>query len=80
MKWFIYVYKNILILFNYDSAESERKKLIMNKTIYDHRTGETVMESGSYISQSGKVKDLKAGEPFPVCPDSGRVTTWGQAK
>jgi hypothetical protein len=51
----------------------------MKGTIYDHHTGETVMESGSYISQSGKVKDLKAGEPFPACPDSGRETTWGHA-
>jgi hypothetical protein len=52
----------------------------MKETIYDHRTGETVMESGSYLSQSGKVKDLKAGEPFPACPDSGRETSWGHAK
>jgi hypothetical protein len=52
----------------------------MKETIYDHRTGETVMESGSYISQSGKVKNLKAGELFPACPDSGRETTWGHAK
>jgi hypothetical protein len=56
------------------------KEIEMNETIYDHRTGETVLESGSYISQSGKIKDLKAGEPFPACPDSGRETTWGLAK
>jgi hypothetical protein len=52
----------------------------MKVTIYDHRTGETVLESGSYISQSVNVKDLKAGEPFPACPDSGIETTWGLAK
>jgi hypothetical protein len=50
----------------------------MKETIYDHRTGETVIETGSYLSQSGKIIDLKAGEPFPVCPDSGRETTWGK--
>lgn len=51
----------------------------MKETIYDHRTGETVMESGSYLSQPGRVKVLKAGETFPPCPDSGRKTTWEHA-
>jgi hypothetical protein len=51
----------------------------MKETFYDHRTGETVMELGSYLSQSGKIKVLRAGEPFPPCPNSGRETTWGHA-
>jgi hypothetical protein len=51
----------------------------MKESFYDHRTGETVTELGSYLSQSGKVIVLKEGELFPRCPDSGRKTTWGQA-
>jgi hypothetical protein len=68
------------INFIYDSTESERKDEInMKETFYDHRTGETVMVLGSYLSQSGKIIVLKAGERFPHCPDSGKETNWGHA-
>ncbi|MGG1519785.1 hypothetical protein ABE504_30570 [Paenibacillus oryzisoli] len=41
-----------------------------------HRTNETVEETGAYICEAGKVQELTQGDKFPNCPVSGTATTW----
>ncbi|MEQ6377073.1 hypothetical protein RZN22_08365 [Bacillaceae bacterium S4-13-58] len=46
----------------------------MNKREY--RTGQGVPAKGEYICQSGERARFEQNEKFPVCPISGKDTTW----
>jgi hypothetical protein len=43
-----------------------------------YRTGQGVPVKGEYTCQSGERLTLDANEEFPVCPISGKDTTWRQ--
>jgi hypothetical protein len=42
----------------------------------DYRTGERVAEPGGFVCEVGQRRDLREGDEFPTCPESGRETTW----
>jgi hypothetical protein len=45
-----------------------------NREIY--RTGQGVPKEGEYVCQSGERVTLRSEEDFPMCPVSGKETTW----
>jgi hypothetical protein len=42
----------------------------------DYRTGDRVIEPGAFVCEVGQRRDLREGDEFPACPESGRETTW----
>jgi hypothetical protein len=47
---------------------------------HEHKTGDTIEESGHYFCTAGQHLDLIKGELFPVCPNTGEVTIWQHAE
>jgi hypothetical protein len=43
---------------------------------HEHKTGDPVLETAHYYCTSGQHLDLKKGDLFPVCPNTGEVTIW----
>ncbi|MGY0694438.1 hypothetical protein ACW2QC_16935 [Virgibacillus sp. FSP13] len=48
----------------------------MDENYREYRTGQGVPVNGEYICQSGKRVTFSEDEDFPVCPISGKETTW----
>ncbi|WP_205520142.1 hypothetical protein [Virgibacillus doumboii] len=48
----------------------------MEDQFREYRTGQGVPASGDYICQSGEKAKLLENDDFPVCPISGKETTW----
>ncbi|MDH8001272.1 hypothetical protein [Bacillus cereus] len=44
-----------------------------------HHTGETVSETGMYISTTGEKQQFQQGENFPPSPSTGGSTVWHHA-
>ncbi|ANE48147.1 hypothetical protein SY83_19715 [Paenibacillus swuensis] len=48
----------------------------MVNTIHLHRSGEHVLEAGTYISENGVKSQFSTGATFPACPADDTPTTW----
>lgn len=44
------------------------------------RTGQRVKEPGTYECEAGSKRELRELDEFPICPESGRETTWRKVK
>jgi hypothetical protein len=50
-----------------------------HKQNHVHKTGETVMTTGHYVDSDGERIELKQGQTFPSCPNTGHPTSWRHA-